>query len=185
MEWMTKEDLFRLVKLITESQISEFCLETAGLKLKTKRERSAPLVDGLGFRPETFEASRLVNADPAVGTIEALNSPVSSLPQQAPRQPEPIVFDEEKFSPIKSPMLGTFYSAPKPEAPPFVEVGQWITKDDVVCIVEVMKLFNTVRAGLQGRIAEICVENAQMVEYNQVLFWVEKQSAESAKEAAS
>jgi acetyl-CoA carboxylase biotin carboxyl carrier protein len=77
-------------------------------------------------------------------------------------------------------MLGTFYRAPKPDAPPFVEVGQFITNDDVVCIIEVMKLFNMVRAGVRGRIAKICAENTQMVEYQQVLFWVE--NTEEGKE---
>jgi biotin carboxyl carrier protein len=72
-------------------------------------------------------------------------------------------------------MLGVFYRSPKPEAPPFVEVGQFVGNDDVVCIVEVMKLFNMVRAGVRGRIAKICAENAQLVEYNQVLFLVEKE----------
>jgi acetyl-CoA carboxylase biotin carboxyl carrier protein len=70
-------------------------------------------------------------------------------------------------------MLGTFYRAPKPDAPPFVEVGQLVTKEDVVCIIEVMKLFNMVRAGVRGRIAKICAENAQLVEYKQVLFLLE------------
>jgi acetyl-CoA carboxylase biotin carboxyl carrier protein len=91
------------------------------------------------------------------------------------QRPEPVHIDEEDgFIPIKSPMLGTFYRAPKPDAPPFVEVGQFITNDDVVCIIEVMKLFNMVRAGVRGRVAKICAENTQMVEYQQVLFWVEK-----------
>ena len=73
-------------------------------------------------------------------------------------------------------MLGTFYSAPKPGAPPFVEIGQLVREDDTVCIIEVMKLFNTVKAGLQGRIIKILAENAQMVEYQQTLFLVEEVS---------
>jgi acetyl-CoA carboxylase biotin carboxyl carrier protein len=101
--------------------------------------------------------------------------PSVPLPSQTTVQkPEPVPIDEEDgFIPIKAPMLGTFYRAPKPDAPPFVEVGQLVTKEDVVCIIEVMKLFNMVRAGVRGRIAKICAENAQLVEYKQVLFLLE------------
>jgi biotin carboxyl carrier protein len=71
-------------------------------------------------------------------------------------------------------MLGTFYRTPKPGSPPFVEVGAEVREEDPVCIIEVMKLFNTVRAGVQGRIARICAEQGQLVEYQQDLFLVEK-----------
>jgi biotin carboxyl carrier protein len=71
-------------------------------------------------------------------------------------------------------MLGTFYRAPKPGAPPFVDVGQDITADDTVCIIEVMKLFNAVKAGVSGRIAKICAKDGEMVEYQQTLFLVEE-----------
>ena len=77
---------------------------------------------------------------------------------------------------IKAPVLGTFYATPKPGAPPFVEVGQLVAEDDVVCLIEVMKLFNTVKAGVRGRIVKICVEQAQMVEFQQPLFLLEKLS---------
>ncbi|MCF8142296.1 MAG: acetyl-CoA carboxylase biotin carboxyl carrier protein [Deltaproteobacteria bacterium] len=91
---------------------------------------------------------------------------------------------EEGYIPIRSPMLGTFYRAPKPGAPPFVEVGRWVSADDSVCIIEVMKLFNTVKANVRGRIAKICAENGQMVEYQQTLFLVEEvdEAVETAEE---
>jgi acetyl-CoA carboxylase biotin carboxyl carrier protein len=92
---------------------------------------------------------------------------------------------EGKYFPIKAPMLGTFYRTPKPGAPPFVEVGQFVTEDDVVCIIEIMKLFNTVKAGVRGRIAKICVEQAQMVEFQQPLSLVEKVSEDDSKGAAN
>jgi len=74
---------------------------------------------------------------------------------------------------IVSPMLGTFYRAPAPGEPPFVEVGSRIEPDTIVCIIEVMKMMNSVPAGIAGTIAEIHVENAQAVEYGQPLFRVE------------
>lgn len=71
-------------------------------------------------------------------------------------------------------MLGTFYRTPKPAAPPYVEVGSLVDEEDPVCIIEVMKLFNTVKSGVRGRIAQICAEQGQMVEFQQTLFLVEK-----------
>ena len=88
----------------------------------------------------------------------------------------PVVAEADGLKPILAPMLGTFYRAPKPDAPPFVEEGRFVTEEDVVCIIEVMKLFNTVKAGVRGRIAKVCAENAQMVEYKQVLFLIEEGS---------
>jgi acetyl-CoA carboxylase biotin carboxyl carrier protein len=81
--------------------------------------------------------------------------------------------------PIKAPLLGTFYRTPKPGAPPYVEVGSLVNEDDPVCIIEVMKLFNTVKAGIRGRISQICAEQGQMVEYHQTLFLVEKITEEN------
>ena len=74
---------------------------------------------------------------------------------------------------IESPMLGVFYRAPSPGAPPFVEVGTRVEADTIVCLIEVMKMMNSVPAGVAGTIAEIHVENAEAVEYGQPLFRVE------------
>ena len=70
-------------------------------------------------------------------------------------------------------MVGTFYRAPAPGAPPFVEVGAKVEPDDVVCIIEVMKLMNSIRAGRRGRVVEILAENAELVEYGQPLIVIE------------
>jgi len=73
---------------------------------------------------------------------------------------------------IRAPMLGTFYRAPAPNERPFVEVGQRVKASDTVCMIEVMKLFNSIAAGVDGTIVKICAENAAMVEFNQVLIHV-------------
>jgi acetyl-CoA carboxylase biotin carboxyl carrier protein len=70
-------------------------------------------------------------------------------------------------------MVGTFYRAPAPGAPPFVEVGSVVNEDDTVCILEVMKLMNSIKAGCRGRVAEICVENATLVEFGATLMVIE------------
>ena len=80
---------------------------------------------------------------------------------------------EEGLVPIKSPILGTLYVSPKPGDPAFVEVGSIVEEKDTVCIIEVMKLFTSIMAGVRGRIAKICAEDGQMVQYDQVMFLVE------------
>jgi acetyl-CoA carboxylase biotin carboxyl carrier protein len=74
---------------------------------------------------------------------------------------------------IVSPMVGTFYRAPAPDAPPYVSVGQRVASGDTVCIIEAMKLMNELEGEVTGTIVEVCVENAQPVEYGQVLFRVD------------
>lgn len=71
---------------------------------------------------------------------------------------------------IKSPMVGTFYTAPSPDAPPFLSVGQEVTPDTVVCIIEAMKVMNEVKAEISGTVTEICAENGKPVQFGQVLF---------------
>lgn len=74
---------------------------------------------------------------------------------------------------VRAPNLGTFYRAPKPGAPPYVTVGQMVEADTEICLIEVMKLFTPVRAGIAGTVRSICVEDAQLVEYDQPLFLIE------------
>ena len=78
-----------------------------------------------------------------------------------------------KGTPIVSPMVGTFYKAPSPDAEPFVSVGSTIKQGDVVCIVEAMKMMNEIKSEVAGRITEICVEDGQPVEFGQVMMYVE------------
>jgi acetyl-CoA carboxylase biotin carboxyl carrier protein len=80
---------------------------------------------------------------------------------------------EKKGKPVTSPMVGTFYKSPSPDAKPFVEVGSTIKEGQVVCIIEAMKLMNEIEADASGKIIEICVEDGQPVEFGQVLMYVE------------
>jgi acetyl-CoA carboxylase biotin carboxyl carrier protein len=91
--------------------------------------------------------------------------------QPAPTRAEPA--DADGLLTIESPMIGTFYRAPEPGGPPFVEVGSQVEPATVVCIVEVMKMMNSIRAGVAGTIVEVCAENAEPVEYGSPLFRVE------------
>ena len=93
--------------------------------------------------------------------------PAESRPEKAP------AVGDDGATTIESPMLGVFYRAPSPGAPPFVDVGTHVEADTIVCLIEVMKMMNSVAAGVAGTIAEIHVENAEAVEYGQPLFRIE------------
>ncbi len=171
---INREDIIEILKIINESRIDEFRLETGDLKLIVKKEGDSRPVHEIEWVREEPTTSPILEEYPTAEKIKSVETP--KLPKTDPQKPAPILqVEDENILAIRAPMLGVFYRAPKPDAPPFVEVGQFVTNDDVVCIIEVMKLFNTVRARVRGRISKILPENAQLVEYNQILFLVEKE----------
>ena len=127
---------------------------------------------------------RLAKTPPvtAMPAVHAAPAPVAALPQPqaAPAAPAPAPAEEKsaKTEPaddlvdVTSPMVGTFYRAPAPDAPPYVEEGGKISVGDTLCIIEAMKLMNELEAEVKGTIVEVCAENAQPVEFGQVLFRV-------------
>ncbi len=171
---ITRDDIIQILKMVNESQIDELHLEMDHLKLVIKKRGEEESVPQVESSPKRLTNAKDLEKPSAPETNETLESVKILSTRTDILKPEPVSIDvEDGLVPIKAPMLGIFYRAPKPDAPPFVEVGQFITNDDVVCIIEVMKLFNMVRAGVRGRVAKICAENTQLVEYKQVLFWVE------------
>jgi len=174
---LTQDDVIQILKLLEESEFNELHLEMGDLKLVVSKdggtrvtERSKPAIGD--------------NAEPA--SLEKTNLAVS---EQQPELPITPTLKEDLFSieqegliAIESPMLGTFYRAAKPTDPPFVEVGTIVTEEATVCIVEVMKLFSSIKAGVRGRIVKICAENGDMVEYKQPLFLIEKIEEDLEKE---
>jgi acetyl-CoA carboxylase biotin carboxyl carrier protein len=113
---------------------------------------------------------------PATADLAMSAAPVAQ-PTAAAREPEPASAPAANLLPIKSPMVGTFYRSPAPDADPYVEENSTVEVGQTVCIVEAMKLMNEIESDVAGRIARILVENAQPVEYGQVLFLVEAESA--------
>jgi acetyl-CoA carboxylase biotin carboxyl carrier protein len=159
---ITQEDVLLILKMVEASNTDELHLETGDLKLIIRRAnpRTERGEGSAGFVTE----SRL----PAFA-----ERPVSVADTQADKASASSAAETEGLMPIQSPMLGTFYKAPKPGAPPFVEVGQLVSEEDTLCIIEVMKLFSTIKAGVRGRVVRICAEDGQMVEFKQTLFMVE------------
>lgn len=151
---LTEEDVLQILKLIESSNFDFLQLEMGDLKLTVSKHGGVTTVASPQAAPAPAPA-RSAPAEPA--TTKA-----------APVQ----VVAREGTVPIKAPMVGTFYTTPSPGAPPFVKAGDRVEKETTVGLIEVMKVFNAVTAGVTGTIAEICVQNGQFVEYGQTLFLV-------------
>lgn len=141
-----------------KSDLSEFAVEEENFKLKIKRET------GKEAQPQIVTYAP--QAAPAVQSAAAAPTPAPAATEAT--TPAPSGDSEGTF--ITSPMVGTFYSAPNPESDVYVKVGDSVSADSVVCIVEAMKIMNEIQAEQKGTIAEILVENGQPVEYGQKLF---------------
>ena len=143
----------KLAKIIADNELTEISLED-GEQAITIRKDLAEVVTTAVAAPAAAPAPVVcqTTVNPAVVEVE----------KEAP-----------KGKAITSPMVGTFYAAPSPDAEPFVEVGKTIAEGDVVCIVEAMKLMNEIKAECAGKVSQICVKNGDPVEFGQVLMYVE------------
>ena len=150
---MNLKEIREMINLMNENELTEIEIEREGTKIKLKKGR----FEGLDATSRALPVSYQVESAP---------SPLLSPKQES-------AADNKNFKEIKSPMVGTFYRAPSPEAPPFVEVGQTVEVGQVVCIVEAMKLMNEIKSEIRGKVVQAPVENAQAVEYGQTLFAVE------------
>jgi acetyl-CoA carboxylase biotin carboxyl carrier protein len=150
------KDIKELISLIRRNDLAEFSLEQEGFKITLKR----------GAEPQTYvQTAQQPNMlqYPAYLPPQALANP-------APATGAPSVVETDSSREINSPMVGTFYSAASPEAPPFVSVGQQITTDTVICIIEAMKVMNEIKAETAGVVVEVLAENGKPVQYGQPLF---------------
>ena len=169
-----QDDVIKIIKLMDESDFDELHLEMGDLKLSISKSGTGGLaltkerVSLSPVEPKSLSTAFAAKAAQTPSSAESTSTGKAAQPE-APVQ----VAAGDGLIPIQSPLLGTFYRGTKPEAPPFVEVGSRVTKEDTVCLIEVMKTFTTVKSGVEGRIVKICAENAQMVEYQQTLFLVE------------
>ena len=124
---------------------------------------------------EDGEQAITIRKDLPEVNMVAGTSTISATPVAAPAAPETVTESAPapKGKAVTSPMVGTFYSAPSPDAEPFVEVGKTISEGDVVCIIEAMKLMNEIKSEHSGKITQICVQNGDPIEFGQVLMYVE------------
>lgn len=154
---MEIKDLKLLIKLVTETDITEFEMDNADEKIIIKR----------GHKPEYVTL--------AAPAAQQYSQPgYQPAPASAPVSAPVTSAEAETGDTLNSPIVGTFYAAPGPEADPYVSVGQIVEKGQVLCIVEAMKLMNEIEAECKCRILKICKDNAQAVEFGDALFVIQK-----------
>ena len=169
---LNEDDVIQIIRYLEESDFNELRLQIGDLRIAVNRSSSLspmPEVD----QSITTPAPTAYSPPPAPPqpVEEPSPAPVSNAPDAQPDVQSDV--DQGQLVSITSPMLGTFYKAPKPGEPPFVEVGTVVDEDTTVCIIEVMKLFSTIKAEKRGRIAQVCVDDGQLVEYRQTLFMLD------------
>ena len=157
---MDIKDLKTLIKLVTETDITEFEVENADEKVLIKR----------GQAPEIVHVAAPAYQAPAPLPMAA----PAPAPAAAPAATAPAAAANDKYETITSPIVGTFYRAPSPESDPYAQVGSVVEKGQILCIVEAMKLMNEIEAEFKCKVIEIVKENAQPVEFGEPLFIVER-----------
>ena len=151
----------KLIKLVSDSGVDELEVEEEGKKIRIAK-RSTGAAQPASYVPQVPASLEVTVPAPVPSRNPAVNA-----------GPTPAVAQETKYHEVKSPIVGTFYRAPAPDASPFVQIGSEVSPGSVLCIVEAMKLMNEIESDVSGKIAKILVENGQPVEYDQALFLVE------------
>jgi len=154
---MDLRKLKKLIDLVQESGIGEIEITEGEEKVRISRQAAAA--------PMMVAAPPVQHVALGAAAAAAPGAELAAVPAAAPAEP--------KGHTLKSPMVGTFYRAPSPGAPSFVEVGQSVSKGQTLCIIEAMKLLNEIESDVAGTVKSILVENGQPVEYGQPLFLIE------------
>ncbi|RJQ32942.1 MAG: acetyl-CoA carboxylase biotin carboxyl carrier protein [Peptococcaceae bacterium] len=151
---LSLQDVKELLKMINETEIAELSLESAGVKIAIRKSNAARVSE-----PSCLSGPVLpVEDQPAVAPLQAIGGGA-----------------EKDLIPVVAPLVGTFYQAPAPDAPPFIKVGEQVKAGQTLCIIEAMKLMNEISAPNDGEIVKVLVENGQPVEYGQVLFLIREE----------
>lgn len=160
--FISEKNIKKLIKLVEDSDIDSIEVSSWGRRIRINQRGSS---NGHSSAPATLQTVSAPAPAPAASTA----------PAAAPAAPaaEATAEDTGRLVEIKSPMVGTFYAAPSPESPPYVSPNAKVNAGQVVCIVEAMKLMNEIESEVSGRVAKVLVENAQPVEFDQVLFLID------------
>jgi len=162
---MDFKQIKELIKMINDSNIGEIKIEDKEFKISIRHQSFHKKISIAGGMAPV--AGHI--APPAAATVEQETTP----PAEAEPADNADDSDNANYVTVKSPMIGTFYRASSPDKPPYVKVGDNINKDDVLCIIEAMKLFNEIESEVSGRIVKVLIENESPVEYDQPLFLVD------------
>jgi acetyl-CoA carboxylase biotin carboxyl carrier protein len=158
---LKQSDIEALVELFAQSDWDEVHIEIGGEEILLSSDSRRGNVAAAASAPAGAVAAPAPVAAPLAGGGAAAVAEIAPSARSA------------NWVAIKAANLGTFYRAPNPEAAPYVSVGSKVSEETEICMIEVMKLFTTIRAGLGGTVREICVKDGQMVEYGQDLMWIE------------
>lgn len=184
---MNPEDLKKILDALSLADVREFSLTTGSFAMDLKRGPQAfaapvapapagfamPHLPAPTYAMPAPAAPSAPTPAPAAQSAPAAAAPATEKPAEAPAAPAPEAKPANKGTPVKAPIVGTFYSASSPDAPPYVKVGDHVTAGQVLCIIEAMKLMNEIEAETSGVIREISVQNAEPVEFGQTLFIIE------------
>ena len=171
---LTHSDIAEIIKLVDQSTLDEFVVEVGDLKVEIRRKGAMPSAPAGAVAPVAPAPStpQPAAASPPEPPPPAPPAPASTQPKSPPVPPgEPILGDGQVA--VRSPMVGTFYRRPSPDEPAYVEVGSEVEADAPRGLVEVMKLYTTIYAKSPGRIARVCASDAELVEYDQLLFIID------------
>jgi acetyl-CoA carboxylase biotin carboxyl carrier protein len=165
---LTEDEVIQILRLVEQSTFDELHLETGELKLVVRKQGcDMAMVESTAPPASPVPApSHAPGVPPGKAKSEVIESGTGKDKKATS------IARQEGLVPIKAPLLGTVYRRPAPESPPYVEMGSFVKEDDTVCLIEIMKVFTAVKAGVRGRITEVLVETNVMVEYGQPLFMV-------------
>jgi acetyl-CoA carboxylase biotin carboxyl carrier protein len=161
------QEIRELIKLVDQSSIDEFVYENEGSKIKMKKNGVTTITPAVQTAVEVVPAVQAVSVQAAAPSVLVQETGQETTTQEVNNQA-----DTANLHKITSPMVGTFYGSPTPDSDAYVKAGSKVSKDEIVCIVEAMKLFNEIEAEVNGEIVEVLVNNGQLVEYGQPLFLV-------------
>ena len=165
---LTHSDIAEIIRLVDQSTLDEFTVEVGDLVVEVRRKGAgAP-----GASATPAPAASAASPAPPAPSPSTPPVPAAPAPESTPEVPGEPVLGEGQVA-VRSPMVGTFYRRPSPDEPPYVEVGSEVEVDAPLCLVEVMKLYTTIYAKTPGRIARICASDAELVEYDQILFVID------------
>ncbi len=153
----------KLVKILDTSEVAEIEIEEEGAKLRLSKPKTKIAAN--------YSPLNMVPAQQVVTDLKSSGSSTEPLQKSESKPEEP---KSDNLFEVKSPMVGTFYRSPSPDADAYVNVGSNVGPGSILCIIEAMKLMNEIESDISGNIIKILVENAQPVEYNQPLFLIEK-----------
>lgn len=166
---LNQEDVRKILNFLAASNFEELDLKMADLHLVvSKRQKGACRQEPPATRQESGIALQPERRGPEAAVQPEATRPGKTSGGDSAEQTVP-----EGLVPVVAPTLGIFYRSPKPGAPPFVEQEELVKETDTICIIEVMKLFNHIKAGVKGRVVRVCAEDATMVEHGQVIFLIE------------